>query len=106
MKTLFYNPIELPESIKIISNCFGVNTTYDVCDSKGMPVYLDELIALAKTRSFDEVKVLLTSHNDAYIKKSKNAIEGEAVSGWISLKGLSDGGGYLNDKCVVKIIRK
>lgn len=97
MITLYYNPIEIPSKIKIVSTCFDVDIEYSTDQSDNKPVYMDELFNLAKCGSIDDVAVYLTAHNHAYIRKNKTAPK-EKVEGWLSLKGIKNGGGYLNDK--------
>lgn len=97
MKTLYYNPIEIPCKVKLVSKCFGIDIEYSTDKSDGQPVYMDELFNLAKCDSFDNVEVFLTAHDQAYIRKSKTARK-ENIEGWFSLKGVKNGGGYLNDK--------
>lgn len=97
MKKLFYNPIEVPEEIHIVSKCFGVDVKYTPFDSTGQPVHLDELFELAKLNCFDEVKVYFSKHNQAYIRKTGENTK-EEVLGWVSLKRLKNGGGYFTDK--------
>lgn len=98
MKKLYYNPIELPEKIKIKSVAFGLDTEYTPSTSEGKPVYIDELYDFAKNRYFDSVQVFLTSHNEAYYRDSKNPIEKVSVTGWVELCDYKKGGGYLDDK--------
>lgn len=86
MKTLFYNSIELPAEVHIVSECFGIDITYE---PMGDPDH-----------SFEEVAVRLTKHNEGYTRKSKFA-EREEVNGWISLKEVRNGGGYFNDKALL-----
>lgn len=97
MKTLYYNSIELPAEVHIVSRCFGIDITYEPMGNSEYPAWLEELFNLAKCDSFEEVAVRLTAHNEAYTRKSKNAVK-EAVNGWLSLKGLKNGGGYFNDR--------
>lgn len=96
MKTLYYNPIELPSKVRLISNCLNIHAEYLADESTGLPIDFDELFNLAKCKSFDEVGVYLTSHEQAYIRANKTSKK-EFVEGWLSLKGLRNGGGYLND---------
>lgn len=37
-------------------------------------------------------------HNEAYTRKNKTDITRTPITGWFSLKGVADGGGYLQDK--------
>lgn len=97
MRTLYYNPIEIPNKVRIVSKCFGLEIEYSTDESADMPVYLDELFNLAKCDSFEEVAVFFTAHEEAYIRKSRTAPK-EYIEGWFSLKGVKNGGGYLNDK--------
>lgn len=97
MKTLYYNPIEIPCKVRIISKCFGIDIEYSTDKSDGKPVYIDELFNLAKCDSYDDVEVYFTSHEEAYIRKDKFSPK-ESIEGWFSLKGIRNGGGYLNDK--------
>ena len=97
MKTLYYNPIEVPTKIRIVSKCFDINTEYTSMDSNDRPVGYDELFNLAKLDCFEQVEIFFTSHEEAYIKTSKKSLERVPVTGWVSLKGLANGGGYLND---------
>ena len=85
MKTLFYNPIELPAEVHIVSECFGIDITYEPMGDPDHPAWMSELFNLAKCDSFEEVAVRLTKHNEGYTRKSKFA-EKEEVNGWISLK--------------------
>jgi hypothetical protein len=97
MKTLYYNPMESPSKFRIVSKCFDINTEYTPMDSNGRPADYDELFALAKLDCFEQVEIYLTPHEEAYIKTSKKSLERVPVTGWVSLKGLANGGGYLND---------
>jgi len=103
MKTLYYNPIEIPEKVRVISKCFGIDTEYDPVCSEGKPVYIDDLFDLAKSRAFDDVQVYFTSHEEAYIKPSKGSTDKRQVLGWFSLVGVANGGGYLDDKAPGKV---
>ena len=100
MKTLFYNSIELPAEVHIVSECFGIDITYEPMGDPDHPAWMSELFNLAKCDSFEEVAVRLTKHNEGYTRKSKFA-EREEVNGWISLKGVRNGGGYFNDKVLL-----
>jgi hypothetical protein len=97
MKTLYYNSIELPAEVHIVSHCFGIDITYEPMGDPNHPAWLDELFNLAKCDSFEEVSVCLTAHNEAYTRTSKSG-DKESVNGWVSLKGLKNGGGYFNDR--------
>lgn len=103
MKQLYYNPIELPEKIRIKSSCFNINVEYAPQESDGKPVFLQELFYLSKSESFDAVEVYLTSHNAAYIKTGKKATIGTRISGWVSLKKYGNGGGYLEDQHLLSV---
>lgn len=103
MKYLYYNPYELPTKIKICSSCFNLDTEYFSDEIDGKPIYFDELFKIAALDFFDDVQVLLTSHNGAYIKDSKKALVGTTISGWISLKEYRNGGGWLSDKYCMKV---
>ena len=103
MKYLYYNPIELPEKVRLVSNTFGIEQEYEVGPANGFPVYMSELFALAQTQSFDEVQVYLTPHNGAYCKKRKKDFIGTRLSGWISLKDYKDAGGYIEDIYLVEL---
>lgn len=96
MTTLYYNPIELPSKIKIVSKCFNIDIEYQ-SNAENMPVYIDELFNLAKCESFDEVAVFFTAHEETYIRKNKSSSK-ENIEGWFSLKGIKNGGGYFKDK--------
>ncbi len=96
MKVLFYNPIELPSEVHLISKVLGVDKKYRSEDGNG-PVHMDELFRLAATDTFDDVKVLLTAHNEAYYRRTKKSAQKEVVDGWVSLKEYKNGGGYLDD---------
>lgn len=98
MKKLFYNPIEVPEKIKVKSIAFGLDIEYEPSAAEGKPVYFDDLYLFAKNRYFDSVQVFLTSHNEAYYRDSKNPIEKVPVTGWVDLCDYKKGGGYLDDK--------
>lgn len=93
MKTLFYNSIELPAEVHIVSECFGIDITYEPMGDPDHPAWMSELFNLAKCDTFEEVAVRLTKHNEGYTRKSKFA-EREEVNGWISLKEVRNGGGY------------
>lgn len=62
MKTLFYNPIELPAEVHIVSECFGIDITYEPMGDSDHPAWMSELFNLAKCDSFEEVAVRLTKH--------------------------------------------
>ena len=100
MKYLFYNPYELPVKIRIKSTCSNIDLEYEPFDAGDNPVYLDELIKMAKSERYDDVQVYLSSHNDAYTKENKKDLFGTRVKGWISLKTVKNGGGYLDDLCL------
>lgn len=103
MKQLYYNPIEIPEKVKIKSTCFNIDVEYDTWQSDGKPVYMNDLFDLAKSRAFEDVQVYLTSHNGAYVKANKKALVGDSITGWISLSDYGNGGGYLEDKyCIMR----
>jgi len=97
MRKLYYNHIELPARVHIVSKCFGVDVTDEEPFDKGIPVDIDALFDLAKLDCFEEVEVHLTAHNEAYIRDSKKPTSKDAVSGWVSLKSIRNGGGYLDD---------
>ena len=84
MKHLYHNILEVPETIRLISSCFSIDTVYHPWNSEGKPVDLYDLYHLAKSNCF-HVEVFLTSHNQAYFKKSKKATVGTRVSGWVNL---------------------
>ena len=97
MKYLFYNPYEVPVKIRIKSTSSNIDLEYEPFDAGDKPVYLDELIKMAKSECYDDVQVYLSSHNDAYTKENKKDLFGTRVKGWISLKTVKNGGGYLED---------
>lgn len=97
MKILFYNPLEIPIEVRLVSKILGVDKQYQ-CSTGDGPVYLDELFRLAATETFDEVNVLLSQHNEAYYRKTKTSAQKIEIDGWVSLKEYKNGGGYLNDK--------
>ena len=47
MKTLYYNPIEIPESVRIFSSIFKIEKEYD-CPSDDRPSDIDELFRIKK----------------------------------------------------------
>ena len=100
MKILYYNHIEMPAEVRLESKVLGVKKQYQ-CDAPSGPVDMDELFRLASTDTFGTVDVLLTSHNEAYYRKTKESAQKEVVDGWVSLKEYKNGGGYLNDKARV-----
>lgn len=104
MKQLYYNPDEIPARIMIHSSCFNLDLEYSPEDLNDMPVRFDELFILANSSAFDEIKVFLTSSNDAYIKDCKKAAIGKSITGWVSLKDYGNGGGYLTDKYCIEIL--
>lgn len=99
MKVLFYNPMEIPTKVRIVSKAFGIDKCYEepYADAN-LEVSMEELFRLAKCASFDEVEVFLSTHNEAYTRKNKTDITRTPITGWFSLKGVADGGGYLQDK--------
>lgn len=97
MKILYYNPSEMPTEVILISKILGIEKQYLSNTGEG-PVNMDELFRLAATETFDDVKVLLTSHNEAYYRKTKTSAQKIDTCGWISLKEFKNGGGYLSDK--------
>ena len=97
MKILYYNPIEMPAEVCLESKILGIKKQYH-CSAPSGPVDMDELFRLASTDTFDKVDVLLTSHNEAYYRKTKKSAQKEVVDGWVSLKEYKNGGGYLKDR--------
>lgn len=97
MKVLYYNPMEIPQGIHVIAKGLGLDDIYMLDDSHDLPFDMHSLFHLAKSDFFEDVLVLLTSHNGAYTKPSKKSSEKTPVAGWISLKHLLNGGGYLED---------
>ena len=79
MKTLFYNSIELPAEVHIVSECFGIDITYEPMGDPDHPAWMSELFNLAKCDSFEEVAVRLTKHNEGYTRKSKFAEREEGI---------------------------
>lgn len=102
MKQLYYNPMEVPEKIRIKSSCFNIDVEYLAWESDGKPIHMDDLFDLAKSRAFESVEVYLTSHNESYVKDSKKAVVGTFITGWVSLLNIGNGGGYLEDKYCIK----
>lgn len=99
MKVLFYNPMELPSKVHIVSNAFGIDVCYEEpYAGVNLDISMEELFSLAKCRAFDEIEVYLTAHNEAYTRKNKKDINRTPIMGWFSLKGVANGGGYLQDK--------
>lgn len=99
MKTLFYNPFELPTKIHIVSKSFGIDRVYEEpYQNVDFNLCFDELFKMANCECFDEVEVYLTTHEGAYLRPNKNSSERKDITGWISLKGIKNGGGYLQDK--------
>lgn len=99
MKTLFYNPMELPSKIHIVSKVFGIDIIYEEpYNNVDFSIAFDELFNMAQCDCFDQVEVYITSHVQAYLRPNKNSHEKTDVIGWISLKGIKNGGGYLQDK--------
>lgn len=103
MKHLYYNSIECPETIRLVSSCFGIDVTYHPWEADGKPTCLEDLFALAKSNCFG-VAVFLTSHNDAYVKTSKKAIVGTTVAGWINLAHWDSVNGLLGDRYCQRIV--
>lgn len=89
--------MEIPTEVILISRILGIDKHYQ-CDVGDGPVDMEELFKLAATETFDEVKVLLTPHNEAYYRKTKTSVQKVEINGWVSLKEYRNGGGYLNDK--------
>ncbi len=101
MNRLYYNPIEPPEKIRVKSSCSNIDVEYFPWDSNGLPIYMDQLFDLAKSKDYETVQVYLTSHNEAYVKKSKKDFVGVRTSGWIDLEEYGNGGGYHKDGCLI-----
>lgn len=99
MKKLYYNPIEIPQSVRIFSSIFKIEKEYD-CPSDDGPYDLDELFKLAASNSFEKVEVCFSKHNEAYYRDSKEMTRKVPVVGWFSIKGIRNGGGYLDDKFI------
>ena len=98
MKKLYYNPMEVPERIHILSRAFGIDVVYDITNAEGKPVYLDDLFEVAKSSVFEAVEVFLTEHNEAYYRESRHVYVREALAGWVNLREYKKGGGYLQDR--------
>ena len=80
MKTLFYNSIELPAEVHIVSECFGIDITYEPMGNPDHPAWMSELFNLAKCDSFEEVAVRLTKHNEGPV--STGVVEGGISEPW------------------------
>ena len=100
MKYLYYNPIEVPEKIHIVSKAFGLDITYAANNSGNKPISFSELFAIADLECFDAAVVYLSPHEQSYYKNKKSAIEGFSVVGWVDLKDFYNGGGYLDDHII------
>lgn len=98
MRKLYYNPIELPAKVHIISKCFGVDVIYEQPYGENAPIFIADLYKLAQLDAFDEVAVYLTLNNDAYYRENRRPFNKYFALGWISLKESRHGGGYLEDK--------
>lgn len=99
MKVLYYNPLEIPQKVHIVSAAFGIDVSYEEpYTGVDLDIGMDELFNLSKCDSFDEVAVYFTLHNEAYTRNSKKDVVKTPVIGWFSLKGVAKGGGYLEDK--------
>ncbi len=103
MNRLYYNPIEPPEKIRVKSSCSNIDVEYFPWDSNGLPIYMDQLFDLAKSKDYETVQVYLTSHNEAYIKANKTSSIGIKASGWINLEEYENGGGYREDKYLFEL---
>ena len=82
MKTLLYNPIELPAEVHIVSECFGIDITYEPMGDPAHPAWMSELFNLAKCDSFEEVAVRLTKHNEGYTRKANLLKEKRSTAGF------------------------
>ncbi len=107
---LFYNPIEYPSKVHLRSEKLGIDKVYAPWEAGAEdPCSIDSLIKLANnTDDYDDVSIYVTRHNQAYFKRHKNMRKPDCIayeaSGWISLKGVKNGGGYLDDKWPINII--
>lgn len=52
MKQLYYNPIELPEKIRIKSSCFNINVEYSPQESDGKPVFFAGIVLFVQIGKF------------------------------------------------------
>ena len=97
MKTLFYNSIELPAEVHIVSECFGIDITYEPMGDLDHPAWMSELFNLAKP-GFE------SKHNITYWKNEEYIALGVGASGYINniryknsasltkyIKGIRDG---------------
>ena len=95
MKKLYYNPIEMPLSIKLISKTGEVREISEQKDPTEL-IPLDYLFD--SIEDYKDILVKLTSHNEAYYPKHNGkGYERVPVKGEISLKEYVNGGGYLED---------
>ena len=105
MKYLFYNEVEFPLKYRIKSKCFGLDIEYDAYDksTKYPCLFMKDLFDLAKCQTISDVQIYCTWHLEAYVKDDKKSLNGFTVEGWISLKEVKNGGGYLKDSFICRL---
>lgn len=80
MKQMFYNPLEIPTEVILVSRILGIDKHYQ-CDAGDGSVDMEELFKLAAAETLTEVKVPLTPHNEAYYRKTKTSIQKVGING-------------------------
>lgn len=110
MNILFYNYIELPKKVRLISKALCLdhvfypneNCYYDAiagCSDIGITditIGIEDLFVISKTDLFDNVFCYLDEVNHAYFRDNKN--KKIYICGWIDIKQFINGGHFTNDQ--------
>ena len=89
--TLYYNPIEVPSMVRIKSSILGINGEFEVPEFPLSP-WIKDLIKLVNSGQCEMLECYLTSTNFAYIRSKGTNNKANTITGWLSLKGIKNGG--------------